>query len=158
MKRKKIAFLKMSVFVIGCIILSLCVFLTPIFESQRWLTNPDYADVKLLLHVGLYVTLIPFFIALYQTLKLLNYIERKKVFSELAVNALRHIKNCAFTIIIIYVIGLFYAAVSNALQNGIALTGIVIIFSSFVISIFAMVLQELLRSAIAIKSENDLTV
>lgn len=157
-KQKKIAFLKMTILGIGFIVLSVCVFLSTILESQRWLTNPDYADVLTRIHLGLYVTLIPFFIALYQTLKLLKYIERKNAFSDLAVNSLRTIKNCAFIIIGIYVMGMVYLALSDAMQNGLVAMSIVNIFTALVISIFAMVLEELLRSAIAIKSENDLTV
>lgn len=36
--------------------------------------------------------------------------------------------------------------------------GLIIIFSSIVIAVFAAVLQKLLQEAINIKSENDLTV
>ncbi|MGC8074471.1 DUF2975 domain-containing protein [Salmonella enterica] len=39
-----------------------------------------------------------------------------------------------------------------------AIVGFVILFATFIILIFAAVLQELLESALRIKSENDLTV
>ena len=39
-----------------------------------------------------------------------------------------------------------------------SLVGLVIIFASMVIAVFAAVLQRLLQEAIDIKSENDLTV
>ncbi|MGO4375941.1 DUF2975 domain-containing protein, partial [Paenibacillus sp. MCAF20] len=41
---------------------------------------------------------------------------------------------------------------------GIILVGMVLIFASLVIAVFAAVLQKLLKEAIDIKSENDLTV
>jgi len=41
---------------------------------------------------------------------------------------------------------------------GLILMGIVPIFASIVIAVFAAVLQKLLRNAIDIKSENDLTI
>ena len=41
---------------------------------------------------------------------------------------------------------------------GIIVIGLVIIFASMVIAVFAAVLQRLLQEAIDIKSENDLTV
>ncbi|MED4598856.1 DUF2975 domain-containing protein, partial [Bacillus subtilis] len=41
---------------------------------------------------------------------------------------------------------------------GIIVIGLVIIFASMVIAVFAAVLQKLLKEAIDIKSENDLTV
>ena len=155
---KKTVFLKLTISLAGLFVFITCISLPAIFESQRWLMNPDYAHIKSRLYIGLYSTLIPFYIALYQTGKLLQCIERQDAFSETAANSLNIIKNCAYAIAILYLIGLLYAALSDALQNGIALTGLVILFSSLVISIFAMVLQELVKSAIEIKSENDLTV
>ena len=41
---------------------------------------------------------------------------------------------------------------------GLIILGMVIIFASMVIAVFAAVLQRLLQEAINIKSENDLTV
>lgn len=41
---------------------------------------------------------------------------------------------------------------------GIIVIGLIIIFASMVIAVFAAVLQKLLKEAIDIKSENDLTV
>lgn len=46
----------------------------------------------------------------------------------------------------------------SALHPGIAIIGFIIIFASVVIAVFAGVLQKLLRNALDIKSENDLTV
>lgn len=158
MKQLKITFLKMTVLGIGLFFLLLCIFLGPLFESQRWLTNPDYADVKFVLHIGLYVTLIPFFVALYKTFKLLQSIERKNAFSKRNVYALGSIKNCAFTIITLYGIALIYLAIRDAMQNGIVLTAVVVLLATLVIAIFSMILQELLKSVMTLKSENDLTV
>jgi hypothetical protein len=41
---------------------------------------------------------------------------------------------------------------------GVSVIGFIIIFASFVIAVFAAVLERLLQNAIEIKSENDLTV
>lgn len=41
---------------------------------------------------------------------------------------------------------------------GIIVIGLIIIFASMVIAVFVAVLQKLLKEAIDIKSENDLTV
>ena len=46
----------------------------------------------------------------------------------------------------------------NALHPGIAIIGLVILFASTVILLFTAVLQELLKNALRIKSENDLTI
>ncbi len=74
--------------------------------------------------------------------------------------ALIKIKYCAILISSVYVVGMpliYYAAeVDDA--PGLILIGMVIIFASFVVAVFAAVLQKLLKNAIDIKSENDLTV
>jgi hypothetical protein len=158
LKQKKLAFLKTIIFVVGFIVLSLCVFLLPILARDAAVMNPEYAYLKLPVLLSLYVTAIPFFIALYQTLRLLNYIECKNAFSKVAVNSLGYIKNCAFSIITLYVIGMLSLVILNALHPGIAIIGIVIIFSTLVISFFAKVLQEILSHVITLQSENDLTV
>ena len=158
MNKMKIGFLKIIIVGIGFIILSVCVFLPAILESQGWLTNPAYEHILSVVHIGLYVTLIPFFIALYQTLKLLNYIKDNNAFSELAANSLRSIKNSALVIIALYIIGIVFLALSDAMQNGLIAMGIFNIFTALVITIFVMVLEELLRGIIKMKMENDLTV
>ena len=52
----------------------------------------------------MYVSVIPFFVALYQAFKLLSYIDKNQAFSELSVKALKNIKYCAITISILYVV------------------------------------------------------
>ena len=53
---------------------------------------------------------------------------------------------------------LFYLVAERDDAPGIILIGMVIIFASIVIAVFAAVFQRLLQEAINIKSENDLTV
>ena len=108
----------------------------------------------------MYAAAIPFYFALYQAFKLLSYIDKNKAFSELSVKALKNIKYCAITISSLYVLGmpLFYLMAKKDDAPGIILIGLVIIFASMVIAVFAAVLQRLLQEAIDIKSENDLTV
>ena len=158
MKVGTINFLKVSIFIIGIITLCLCMFVLPPLAENSAKMNPEYAFLRFPVLIGIYITAIPFFFSLFQTFKLLNYIKSENVFSELAVNSLRQIKNCAITIIVLYVIGILLLALLNALHPGISIIGIVIVFATLVISVFTAVLQELLIVAINIKSENDLTV
>ncbi|MNL82789.1 hypothetical protein D3C87_2102590 [compost metagenome] len=53
---------------------------------------------------------------------------------------------------------LFYLLGEKDDAPGIIVIGMVIVFASMVIAVFAAVLQKLLNEAIDIKSENDLTV
>jgi MFS superfamily sulfate permease-like transporter len=150
MKRGTTLFLKIAVILIGIPVLALCIFWVPGFVN--------YLPYPIL--IGVYATAISFFFALYQALKLLSYIDKNKAFSELSVNALKNIKYCAITISIIYA-GLipFLLPIADA-DDAPGLVGFpcIIIFASFVIAVFAAVLQKLLKEVIDIKSENDLTV
>lgn len=158
MKRGTTIFLKITIFIIGAIVLALCLFWLPEQASKAAEMNPEYAYLRFPILIGLYMTAIPFFLALYQAWKLLNYIERGNAFSKSSVSSLRLIKNYAILIISLYGIGMLLLTLCNALHPGIAIIGIVIVFATLVISVFAAVLQELLRSALEIKTENDLTV
>ncbi|WP_100330216.1 DUF2975 domain-containing protein [Bacillus xiapuensis] len=158
MQKNKITFLKLTIFIIGFTVLSLCVFLLPNLARDAAVEYPEYSYLKIPVLLGLYLTAIPFFLALYQALKILNYIKGENAFSDLSVISLGYIKNCALVILVLYIIGVISLAVLNALHPGIAIMGIVIMFAALVIAVFAAILQELLRNAIQLKSENDLTV
>ncbi|MBU8906659.1 DUF2975 domain-containing protein [Desertibacillus haloalkaliphilus] len=160
MKRGSTAFLKIAVILIGIPVLILCIFLVPRIANFAAELYPDMAFIKYLVLINLYATAIPFYFALYQAFKLLSYIDQNKAFSSISVKALRKIKYCAITISILYVLGmpLFYLIAEIDDAPGIIIIGMVLIFASMVIAVFAAVLQRLLQEAIHIKSENDLTV
>ncbi len=104
---------------------------------------------------------IPFFIALYQSFKLLGYIEQNKVFSQGAVNALKTIKYCGIAIAGFLVVGLIILKLThdpNEDAAGPFALGAITAFISIVVATGAAVFQKLLQRAVDIKSENDLTV
>ncbi|MGE6718555.1 DUF2975 domain-containing protein [Peribacillus frigoritolerans] len=160
MKLGTTLFLKMAVILIGIPVLALCIFVVPGIANFAAELYPDMAYLKYLVLIDLYASAIPFYFALYQAFKLLSYIDKNKAFSELSVRALKTIKNCAITISSLYVAGmpLFYLMAERDDAPGIILIGMVVIFASMVIAVFAAVLQRLLQEAIDIKSENDLMV
>ncbi|WP_064094042.1 DUF2975 domain-containing protein [Rossellomorea aquimaris] len=158
MKRGTILFLKSALVMMGIIVFSLCLTLLPWLAEHTVELNPEFAHLRYPVLFGLYSSAVPFFMALYQAFKLLQYIENRQAFSELAVVSLKLIKNYAIVIIFIYILGVLLLLVQNALHPGIAILGIIIIFASLTISFFAALLQGLLRNALEIKSENDLTV
>ncbi|MBD8501212.1 DUF2975 domain-containing protein [Paenibacillus arenosi] len=159
MKRGSTLFLKVAVFLMGAPIVALCIFF-PIVAMKAAAHYPELAYSQYPALIGVYATAAAFFVALYQALKLLGYIDKNIAFSDRSVLALKKIKCCAITISILFVAGLpllyLFAEVDDA--PGVILIGLVIIFASTVIAVFAAVLQKLLQDAIDIKSENDLTV
>jgi len=160
MKRGTTLFLKVAVILIGIPVLALCIFLVPEIANFAAELYPDNSYVNYYVFIVLYSSAIPFYFALYQAFKLLNYIDNNKAFSELSVQALKKIKYCAITISSLYVIGMpiSYLIAEQDDAPGIIVIGMIMIFASLVIAVFAAVLQKLLKEAIEIKSENDLTV
>lgn len=150
MKQVTTLFLKVVVFLIAIPVLALCIFWVPGFVN--------YLPYPIL--IGVYATAIAYFFALYQTLKLLNYIDKNKAFSELSVKALKNIKYCAISISVIYsgIIPFLFPIAEADDAPGLAGIPMIIVFASIVIAVFAAVLQKLLEEAIDIKSDNDLTI
>lgn len=159
MKRETF-FLKFVVILMGLPVLALCIFILPEIAEFFAELNPDFDYLQYPFLIGLYVTAFVYFGALYQTLKLLSYIDKNQAFSELSVKALKNIKYCAITIGALYVVfmPLIFLMGENDDAPGIILIGMIIIFGCMVVAVFAAVLQKLLKNAIDIKSENDLTV
>jgi hypothetical protein len=160
MKRGTTLFLKIAVILIGIPVLALCIFLVPELGGFAAELYPDSAYLKYLVFIDLYATTIPFYFALFQAFKLLSYIDKNEAFSELSVRALKKIKYCAIIISGLFVVGmpLFYLIAEKDDAPGMIVIGLILIFASIVIAVFAAVLQMLLKEAIDIKSENDLIV
>ncbi|WP_240034008.1 DUF2975 domain-containing protein [Planococcus salinus] len=141
-------------------VLAVCIFVVPSLAAFAAELLPEWPFLQYIFMMALYGTAIAYFVALYQALKLLSYIDRNIAFSELSVKALKNIKYCAIIITVLYVLCLplimYMAEVDDA--PGLGGLGLVITFGAIVIAVFAAVLQKLLKNAIDIKSENDLTV
>jgi hypothetical protein len=122
--------------------------------------NPNYAHILYPIVIGMYISVIPFFVALYQAFKLLSYIDKSLAFSDFSVKALQKIKFCAMTMSGVYIVILPFVFLVAELDDapGLVIVGMVPIFAPMVIAVFAAVLQRLLQEAITIKHENDLTV
>jgi len=115
--------------------------------------------MKYLIFVVMYGSAASFYFALYQAFNLLRYIDENKAFSELSVKALKNIKCCAIIISGLYVLGLpLFRFIAKKVDPPIGIMGLIIVFASLIIAVFAAILQRLLQEAINIKSENDLTI
>jgi hypothetical protein len=110
--------------------------------------------------VGMYVSALPFFIVVFQTLKLLSYIDQNKAFSSKSVKALGYIKYSSIIIGSLYGIGLPYIYRMADLDDapGVMLLGLIFTFAPFIIAVFSAVIQKVFQNAIDMKSENELTV
>ncbi len=163
MKRSPTFILKAVIVVMGLAVLALCIFALPSAWTGVLEEYPQNSDVVYAIHlilVGMYVSAIPFYIGLYQGLKLLGLIDRNLAFSDGSVKALRNIKFCALAIGILYLssVPLLYPFADTDDAPGTLIIGFAIACVPIVVSVFAGVLQKLIQNALDIKSENDLTV
>ncbi|SIT88270.1 DUF2975 domain-containing protein [Edaphobacillus lindanitolerans] len=159
MKRETL-FLKAAVIVLALPVLAVCIFALPqlAIDIPNYRTDVAYAVTGLL--VVLYATALIFFAALWQAFRLLNRIDRNDAFSEGSVSDLKKIKLFAILIGLFYTAGLLPVYVLAEIDDapGLIVVGMGMVFASFTVAVFAAVLEKLLRNAIDIKSENDLTV
>lgn len=145
--------LKVAVIALGLVVLSLCFGLLLLAtDGEQNYRNP--------LWIGLIVSAVPFFVALFQSLKLIGHIDKGTIFSPAAVNHLKNIKYCALIISGMFLIGspVIMQIAQRDDAPGLFAIALVLMGASFVIATAASVFQHLLASAVAIKSENDLTV
>jgi hypothetical protein len=110
--------------------------------------------------IGIYISSLPYYFALYQAFRLLAFIDKGQAFSELSVFALKKIKYCGIIISIIFMVIMPFVFMLAELEDapGLIIVGMIPVFTAMVIGVFAAVLERLLREAIDIKSLNDLTV
>jgi hypothetical protein len=106
-----------------------------------------------------YVASIPFFVGLSQAIKLLGYVDQNKVFLQATVNSLRTIKFCAIAIIGFVAVSVLFMTFSDPddRPRGIVMRFFVI-FGSMVVATAAAIFERIVRNAVDLKSENDLTV
>jgi hypothetical protein len=159
MKRISIVFLQAVVALIGIVVLAIMVWL-PLTEGRA--ENLDlfgiYADPFILYG---YASSIAFFVALYKAFKILGYIGQNKVFTSNAVKALKSIKYCAVVLSILIVTAGLYIKIFHSKEDdpaGFLAICIVTTFVSIVVATAAAIFEKILQNAVAMKSENDLTI
>ena len=159
MKRSSTIFLQVVIVLIGIGALALLLWEPHLEGRNAHATNFEiyFKDPFLVL---VYIGSIPFFVALYQALRVLGYAEQNKIFSQAAVNALRTIKYCALAIIGFVVVEEMFIMLNHGNDDaaGGVFIGILISFGSIVFATAAAIFERILQNAVDIKSENDLTV
>ncbi len=139
-----------------------------VFAALIWFPQTEGRAVNLSLFeiyrdpliVYVYIGSVPFFVGLYQAVKLLNLIDANKAFSKGALEKLRNIKLASLSLIGAIVPALAYIRffVKGDDPAGPIGLGIVVCLVVTVIATVAGVFERLLQNAVDIKTENDLTV
>jgi hypothetical protein len=159
MKQTSTLFLKLVIVVVSLAVVALCIFGLPVLtrETARFV-GMSYIRYPLL--IDLYITAVIFFFALYNAFKILTYIDKNSVFTDSAVKALRNIKYSGVGMTLFYAVCMPIVFTVAQIDDapGLVVIGMVMTSAPFVVSVFAGVLEKMIRKAIEIKSENDLTV
>ncbi len=113
--------------------------------SNIYLEN-DY--VKLL--VLLYITGVPAWIIVWQTKALAKNIIDNKPFSQLSIDAIKKISLCSLFICAMYMLSLAVLPITSSI--------IIIIMASFLVALIGTILYKLVKQAMHIQDENDLTI
>lgn len=163
MKKHSTILLKIAIVLIGTPVLALAVLVLPRISGVafRELPNGPLLAVMVLGVLAVaYLSIIPFFLALYQAMKLLRYIDKGQAFSERSVKSLRKIKKDGWIIAALYTVALpfIYGIAEWDDAPGLILVGMLPIGAAALVAVFANVLERLLEEAIRLKNENDLTV
>ena len=159
MKRSSTIFLQIVIVLIGIGALALLLWEPRLEGRNAHATNFEiyFKDPFLAL---VYIGSIPFFVALYQAIKVLGYAGQNKIFSPAAVQALRNIKYCAIAIIGFVLVEEIIIMLNHGNDDaaGGVFMGVLITFGSIVFATAAAMFEQILQNAVDIKSENDLTV
>ncbi len=158
MKKVSIVLFQLGILFITLIVLLIAAFILPVVARDFATETPEWAYLQYPLLIAIYVTLIPFLVAIFQAFKLSRLIQLNQVFSMAAARNLKIIKVSGFIISFLYLAGTFVLSNLVELSPGIAMLGIIIMLSSAMIALIAGILEELLKKALEIKEENDLTV
>ncbi len=110
--------------------------------------------------ICIYIGSIPFFVGLYQAIKLLNFIDANKAFSQGAVNTLKYMKFASLSLIGFIALALIYIRLfaNGDDPAGPTMLGIIVSLAFGVVATAAGVFQKLFQNAVDMQSENDLTV
>ena len=117
-------------FLIGAIVVSLCVFGLPSIANEMAVQNPNLAYLQWPMLFGLWATAIPFIYALYSTAQIVKNAGDFEAMSYY----LRHIQHCAAVILGLYLAGLFMLIEANAGNPAVGLFGIIVIMICLLIA------------------------
>ncbi|WP_341323234.1 DUF2975 domain-containing protein [Solibacillus sp. FSL H8-0523] len=150
MNRISSLILKGLLFVLGGIVLLLCVSALPYLAKEAASEFPEVAYLHYPILLGLYATAIPFFYAIYETVAMLGIIEKESIASKQLVPGFKRIQYCGILIVLLYCAGIVLLSVAKALIPMLLLIGIgVLLITAIVISTSAFMKQAIGKSSLA---------
>lgn len=160
-KKGSTLLLKVALVFMALFVLLLAVFALPSFYKSGLVEFPSIPNVILGIVIAMYAVTVPYFLVLWQSWKLLVFIDQNKGFSEYSIKAFRAIKIASLIGGLILMIGfvpLLYPIAEAEDAPGLLVYGFLFACIPFVVSVFASLLEKLFQNALDMKSENDLTI
>lgn len=120
----------------------------------------DYPFEIITLALAAYSVTICVWVALYALHRILNTIEQHQVFAPQTLRYVSSIRNAVLIASFASLLSLpfFYRITQLEDAPGLLLLGIAFIFIPFALAILMQIVEDLFKSAIALQTENDLTV
>jgi hypothetical protein len=158
MKRRSTTFLQVVTVFVGIGVMALLLW-EPHLEGRNahaTVTQVYFHDPFL---AYVYVGSIPFFVALYETFRLLGWVGSPQgAFSNRAIRSVRVIRNCAKVTVGLILAGVVIMMFTGDERPPAAFMGLLVTLPILVIGASAAAFERLLQSGVDLKSENDLTV
>ncbi len=142
--KKETLLLKIAIAIIGLTVLALSI--AGLFWLPSHPVSSSYAHLLYPIIIMMYVSAIPFFIALYKAFNLLTNIDKDMAFSEKSAVELKGIKYCAIIVCALYLVMMpfVFLVADKDDAPGLIIFGMIPIFVSAVVAVFASLLQKLL--------------
>ncbi|MGB3368810.1 MAG: DUF2975 domain-containing protein [Acidaminobacteraceae bacterium] len=148
--------------ILAIVITSSLILMTPFIVAAFFKSQFSLLDNKLVIKVTIFIYLsaIPYLIALVKLKKLSSLIVNNNPFSIESVKSLKMISICSFSEIIIFATYINYLKQTTDFFSYIVLGGpiILVTFICVTIGFLCLVLSQLFEIAIEIKEENDKTI
>ncbi|MCH4170334.1 MAG: DUF2975 domain-containing protein [Lactobacillus sp.] len=153
-------FLKSALIGIGVVVLLFCIFAFPRIPGALIREYPHIGLERPLFMVGLYGSALFFYVAEFHAYHILQLVDHNDVFSGQALKSIATIKHVIFAMGICYLafLPLIYRVADYEDAPGLILIGGAVVLVPFTISVFAAILEKLLKKATAINLENQYTV
>jgi len=152
------------VYAAGFAAIGACFVLFPELAREDAAAHPTTVYLDYCFLVAAYILATPFFLALYQSHKLLGLIDKGQAFSKASVRTLKTIKRCAIIFAVLMAVwtigGVSWLRSLNPTEDQppFMMLGSMIVFVAAIIATFVNVVERLFHDAIRLKAENDLTV
>ncbi len=155
---KMVKALRAVILLVGVLMVLFCIFIVPLVKNECTYVYPEYASYAFPAMIYLYITAIPFFIALFSVVKICGYVANDQPFSEQNVRLLHIIEGCAGSEMVFYTALLVALSAVNLLHPSLFILFTVIDLTAVVLLLFSAVLAALVQRARELQEETKLTI